>query len=170
MLVTCFAKIGVDRAENEPCKDLQKVCKILQDFQKVCKKLQVCKNLQFFCNIFGKLWKFQESFKNFQRFFFKNSAAWWSLLVVEKIQNYDWKFSDSPIWTNNECGTMREVKISRCLLAHHDFSHFWEKNQLYGVLIGSSAALWHADSKHIYIHTKYHCNWMKNAKIVSDPK
>ena len=32
-----LAKIGVDTAENEPCKDLQEVCKILQDLQKVCK-------------------------------------------------------------------------------------------------------------------------------------
>ena len=40
-----LAKIGVDTAENEPCKDLQEVCKILQDLhlqlflQKVFQKL-----------------------------------------------------------------------------------------------------------------------------------
>ena len=63
-----FSKIefflGLDTAENEPCKDLQKVCKILQDLQKVCKILQ---DLQIF------LQKFRQNFwqtLNFSRIFF----------------------------------------------------------------------------------------------------
>ena len=54
---------GLDTAENEPCKDLQKVCKILQDLQKVCKMLQ---DLQIF------LQKFRQTFwqtLNFSRIF-----------------------------------------------------------------------------------------------------
>ena len=34
---------GLDTAENEPCKDLQKVCKILQDLQKFVKFCKTCK-------------------------------------------------------------------------------------------------------------------------------
>ena len=58
-----LAKIGVDTAENEPCKDLQKVCKILQDLQKVCKILQ---DLQIFLQKFRQ--KFWQTL-NFSRIF-----------------------------------------------------------------------------------------------------
>ena len=63
-----FSKIefflGLDTAENEPCKDLQKVCKILQDLQKVCKILQ---DLQIFLQKFRQ--KFWQTL-NFSRIFF----------------------------------------------------------------------------------------------------
>ena len=59
-----LAKIGLDTAENEPCKDLQKVCKILQDLQKVCKILQ---DLQIFLQKFRQ--KFWQTL-NFSRIFF----------------------------------------------------------------------------------------------------
>ena len=61
-----IAKFRFDTAENEPAKNLQKVCKILQDLQKVCKMLQ---DLQHF------LQKFRQNFwqtLNFSRIFFWN--------------------------------------------------------------------------------------------------
>ena len=121
-----LAKIGVDTAENEPLRDWLKIGQYLlldagtqysitkrnlpynssTDLQKVCNILQDL--VEIFCNLFWQTLKFsrifQEFFKNFQRLFFKNSAAWWSLLVVANFQIHDWKFSD--------------------------FSHFWEKKLL----------------------------------------
>ena len=74
-----FSKIefflGLDTAENEPCKDLQKVCKILQDLQKVCKILQ---DLQIF------LQKFRQTFwqtLNFSRIFLEFSKNVWNFLL-----------------------------------------------------------------------------------------
>ena len=121
-----LAKYGVDTAENEPLRDWLKIGQYLlldagtqysitkrnlpynssTDLQKVCNILQDL--VEIFCNLFWQTLKFsrifQEFFKNFQRLFFKNSAAWWSLLVVANFQIHDWKFSD--------------------------FSHFWEKKLL----------------------------------------
>ena len=54
--------------------------------------------------MFSKAESWRISFWIFQEIFPKNSAAWWSLLVVENFQIHDWKFSD--------------------------FSHFWEKKLL----------------------------------------
>ena len=74
-------------------------------FYKICKK--VCKNLQdlqICSQIFWQTLNFSRIFQEVAADFFKNSAAWWSLLVVENFQIHDWKFSD--------------------------FSHFWEKKLL----------------------------------------
>ena len=74
-------------------------------FYKICKK--VCKNLQGLQICSQNFWQtlnFSRIFQEVAADFFKNSAAWWSLLVVENFQIHDWKFSD--------------------------FSHFWEKKLL----------------------------------------
>ena len=60
--------IGVDTAENDPCKDLEKVCTILQDLEKVCKILQDLQNvLQNFWQLFLEFSKIVQNFSEFSK-------------------------------------------------------------------------------------------------------
>ena len=86
-----FSKIefflGLDTAENEPCKDLQKVCKILQDLQKVCKNLQ---DLQFFLQNFWQTLNFSRIFQEVAADFFQKFG---SVMIAARRQ----KFSNSRL-------------------------------------------------------------------------
>ena len=97
-----FSKIefflGLDTAENEPCKDLQKVCKILQDFRKVCKILQDLQNvLQNFWQLFFGIFKnclelfgiFKKQFGIFRNF---QKNVWSSSEFSKQSLNMSWNF------------------------------------------------------------------------------
>ena len=90
-----LAKIGVDTAENDPCKDLQKVCKILQDLQKKFVKLNFARFAKFLATFFG-------IFKNCLELFgiFKNRLEFFGIFkkwleffgIFKKFLKMSWNF------------------------------------------------------------------------------
>ena len=74
--------LGLDTAENEPCKDLQKVCKILQDLQKFVKFCKTCKIfLQKFRQKFWQTLKFSRIFLEFFGIFRNFQKNVWNFLL-----------------------------------------------------------------------------------------